>query len=147
MMTAPRAAHAGFVAAMGLLAVGIAYGVSRSMGGNEAAVMLAPVVVGLSAVPAMLPVFLSGRVAISKWGMLAFVGTVVQPMVIMAVGLFFDKTRLLTPNPYWIACLSGGVFMLVAQVSAALLVLNRAVAKGSSAEPHTSARPSVSEAV
>lgn len=145
MMTAPRAAHAGFIAACALLAVGAAFGVAKGMGGNDAAVMLAPVVVGLSALVALLPGFLSGRVPIARWGMLAFAGTVVQPMVVMAVGLVFDKTRVLTPNPYWIACLVGGVLMLIAQVAAALFVLSRATARQASGTAHQSSNstPSV----
>lgn len=145
MMTAPRAAHAGFIASCALVAVGVAFGVAKGMGGNDAAVTLAPVVVGMSAIVALLPGFLSGRVPVARWGMLAFAGTVVQPMIIMGVGLMFEKTRQLTPNPYWIACLAGGLLMLVAQVSAALFVLSRATAKQGTgaADKFSNSTPSV----
>lgn len=146
MMTAPRVAHAGYIAGMMLVAVGAAFATAKLMNGDAAAVALAPVVVGVSSLPAILPVFLSGRVAVSKWGMLAFVGTVVQPMGIMALGLFFEKTRTLSAMPYWVACLAGGLFMLAAQVSAALYVLSRANA-GANASGSSTPSIRASEAV
>jgi hypothetical protein len=146
MMTAPRAAHAGFVGVAGGIAVGVAFMVARGMGGNAPAVALAPVVVGISALVALSPDFLSGRVPVARWGMLAFAGTVVQPMVVMGLGLFFDKTRLLTPNPYWIACLVGGLLVLITQVGAALFVLSRATARAAVSTPRSTPTPSASNA-
>ena len=145
MMTAPRVAHAGVVGACALVATAIAFGVARALHGNSEAVTLGPLVVALSAIPALLPVFLSGRVAVSKWGMFAFAGTVVQPMVLMALGLLFEQTNPVTPRAYWISCLVGGVLVLIVQVSAALYVLSRATA---SPRRDTSSSPSgASEAV
>ena len=145
MMTAPRVAHSGIVGVCALAATAIAFGVARALQGNDQAVTLGPLVVGISAIPALLPVFLSGRVAVSKWGMLAFAGTVVQPMVLMALGLFFEQTNAVTPRAYWISCLVGGVLVLIVQVSAALYVLSRATA---SPRRDTSSSPSgASEAV
>lgn len=146
-MQSPRAATAAVIAGGVLTGACIAAGVTLAMKGGQPSVILAVATVVASGVVALLPIFLSGTVPIARWGMLAFTGTLAQPMLVAAIGFAFDKSRTLDRQAFWIGCLVGAITLLIVQVAWAISTLSKAQRAWDGAHKVTTHTPTPTEAV
>lgn len=138
-MQTARSSTIAAVACAGIVGACVAAGACKMMGGDQTVTMTAAVVALVSALPGLLPATLeTGTVQIAKWGMLAFVGTLLLPMVGGVVGFILDATRNLDwatadatnsrdrfRTAYWMSCFAGAMAVLATQVAWVIRTLSR----------------------
>lgn len=124
--TTPHLAKGAYSALMGaacLVAALGAWGAAKVMEGDPTTALLAGVCVAAASVASFLPVIFGSRA--TNFGVLVLVGSMVRMLALLALALFFFKTRDLPPRPFWIGILAGGGAVLVVETFLAVTMLAR----------------------
>lgn len=104
-------------AATGFAAIGL--------GGGSPTAVPACLCVALGSLAAIAPAGLALGEKMRSFGMIVLASSMGRTLLMLSLGLFFDRTRTLDREAFWVSLLLGGAVMLVAETMAAVRVLSR----------------------
>ncbi len=127
-MLPPRVPMAIAIVAACIVGAAGAFGLVGLLGGSSSAQLLSAGVVVVSSCFALLPAVGSGRVTVSRWGMLVLMGTMGQTLGTLGVGLALSmRVGEVSRRGFWIGAMAGTVVVLVVHVVVAIRTLKRSI--------------------
>ncbi|NUQ66850.1 MAG: hypothetical protein HUU18_01015 [Phycisphaerales bacterium] len=121
----PRGTYLAAMTGIGALGAFVASGMAGAMGGDSRTITLAGATVLIATCATLFPGILMLRGGAQTWGMLVLAASVARMLVVLGLGAYFDETRELIRQAYWLGSVVGAAVVLAGETTLAIKILSR----------------------
>jgi len=121
----PRGVYLATMTIIGVVGALVASGAARAFGGESLTVTLAGATVLIATCATLFPGILVLRGGAQTWGMLVMAASMARMLMVLGLGAYFDETRELTRQAYWMGSVVGAAVVLAGETTLAIKILSR----------------------